>query len=246
LHEIRRVCKLVEELRSLRHAPALQHQRLAESLCDLVPARQAVALRFERFVPNDRPALTWMTWAGAATAGEESLLRRWADQGQFREDPMMRICMARQSRTYVATRREMICDQSWYGSPYYQQYLRPARFHDVMGVFFRRCEPGAANALKLRRGVDEKPFTVRERRIMQLFNAELLLLYREGCFDPSAPMLTPRQQQMLNELMSGDTVRNIASRMGISVRTAEEYVQTIYRKYQVRTRSQLMARLHRV
>jgi len=54
--------------------------------------------------------------------------------------------------------------------------------------------------------------------------------------------LTPRERQVLELLGEGLTIRQIASRLGISPRTVETHVAKLYRKLGVRTRVQAISR----
>ena len=63
---------------------------------------------------------------------------------------------------------------------------------------------------------------------------------REGA--EVAAALTPREQQVLELLSDGLTMRQIATRLGISPRTVETHVSKLYRKLGVRTRVQAVSR----
>jgi DNA-binding NarL/FixJ family response regulator len=56
--------------------------------------------------------------------------------------------------------------------------------------------------------------------------------------------LTKREQEVLAELRRGETNRQIASRLGVSISTINKHVQQVLKKLQVRTRGQALARLH--
>lgn len=51
--------------------------------------------------------------------------------------------------------------------------------------------------------------------------------------------LTPRERQVLDELLEGRTVREIAARHGLSPRTVKNYVSTLYDKLEVQDRWRL-------
>jgi DNA-binding NarL/FixJ family response regulator len=57
-----------------------------------------------------------------------------------------------------------------------------------------------------------------------------------------AAALTPRELQILDMVSSGLTMRQIATRLGISPRTVESHVAKLYRKLGVRSRVQAVAR----
>jgi DNA-binding CsgD family transcriptional regulator len=54
--------------------------------------------------------------------------------------------------------------------------------------------------------------------------------------------VTPRERQILQLLAEGLTMRQVARRLEISPRTVETHVAKLYRKLDVRTRVQAIAR----
>ena len=54
--------------------------------------------------------------------------------------------------------------------------------------------------------------------------------------------LSPRMEQTLRSLLSGDSEKQVATRMGVSPHTVHVYVKAIYRKYGVSSRGELLAR----
>jgi DNA-binding NarL/FixJ family response regulator len=54
--------------------------------------------------------------------------------------------------------------------------------------------------------------------------------------------LSPREQEILQLLVQGKTVKEAAADLGISFHTADEYIRTVYTKLQVHTRSGAVAK----
>ena len=54
--------------------------------------------------------------------------------------------------------------------------------------------------------------------------------------------LSPRMEQTLRSLLSGDSEKQVAQRLGLSPHTVHVYVKAIYRKYGVSSRGELLAR----
>lgn len=52
----------------------------------------------------------------------------------------------------------------------------------------------------------------------------------------------PRQRQVLACLLHGDSAKQVARRLGLSVHTVNEYVKALYRRFNVQSRAELMAR----
>jgi DNA-binding NarL/FixJ family response regulator len=57
----------------------------------------------------------------------------------------------------------------------------------------------------------------------------------------SLKKLSPRQRQTLEQLLRGHARKQIASNLGISVNTVNEYVRAVYRAAGVTSRAELMA-----
>ena len=54
--------------------------------------------------------------------------------------------------------------------------------------------------------------------------------------------LSPRLQQTLAALLSGDSEKQAAVRMGVSPHTVHVYVKALYRRYNVSSRAELLAK----
>ncbi len=61
----------------------------------------------------------------------------------------------------------------------------------------------------------------------------------------SLPYLTEREQQVLNCIVRGETVKELAARLGIVPSTAEGHVRNIYEKLEVSNRAGVVARVLR-
>ena len=59
--------------------------------------------------------------------------------------------------------------------------------------------------------------------------------------DPGLLTLTPRLRQTLNCLLDGDTEKQAALRLGFSRATVHEYVKTLYQRFGVASRAELLA-----
>jgi DNA-binding NarL/FixJ family response regulator len=70
---------------------------------------------------------------------------------------------------------------------------------------------------------------------------ELLARARVIAEDDDVP-LSRRQRETLRLLLGGDSAKMIASKLGLSVHTVNEYIQAIYRAKRVQSRAELMGR----
>jgi len=58
----------------------------------------------------------------------------------------------------------------------------------------------------------------------------------------TAPKLSRRQRLVLNLLCLGQSRKEIASNVGISIHTAQDYIKQVYRHFSVNSQPQLMNR----
>ena len=58
---------------------------------------------------------------------------------------------------------------------------------------------------------------------------------------PGAVALAPRLRQTLEALLNGDSEKEAALRLGLSVHTIHEYVNALYRLFGVSSRAELLA-----
>jgi DNA-binding NarL/FixJ family response regulator len=56
--------------------------------------------------------------------------------------------------------------------------------------------------------------------------------------------LSPRLRETLEQLMTGACPKDIANNLGVSVHTARQYVKTLYRRFKVSSRAELMVTLY--
>jgi DNA-binding CsgD family transcriptional regulator len=150
-------------------------------------------------------------------------------------------------KSLTRSRRQLAGDHAWYTSAAFCEYLRPSGIDDgLMSVAL--VGDGQAHAIALFRPPGERRFTARDRHLLHLFHSELapyLLTYLAppGCNPIST--LSPRLRDVLACLLEGDSEQQIAVRIGLTRDTTHQYVKAIYRRLNINTRGELMARFVR-
>ncbi|QDG51827.1 helix-turn-helix transcriptional regulator [Persicimonas caeni] len=91
----------------------------------------------------------------------------------------------------------------------------------------------------------ERPFTERDRQFLDLAFAHLTPLLRSFCqrrgLLPDQTSLTPRERDVLEFLLGPLSEKEIAHELGLSTSWLHEVVISIYRKFNVRSRAELMS-----
>lgn len=142
------------------------------------------------------------------------------------------------------TRRQMLDDRSWYSSDFVCEQLRLTGLDDFVGSM-TITNSGSTFSLGAHRLVGDAPFAGRERRLLRLCLEDVLPLLGTRLATGAAPSihaLAPRLRQTLWCLFEGDSEKQIAARLGISRHTVHEYVRRLHRLFEVRSRSELLAR----
>ena len=149
----------------------------------------------------------------------------------------------RMSPCVTRTRQQLVDDRRHYASDYHHACHRP--FGLDHGLLSRYQPPGRDwhHELALVRATGDPPFDRRECRLLHLFQLEIGPVIGAALASVETPLLSPRQRQTLEALLQGDSEKEAALRLGLSVHTVHEYVTALYRHFGVCSRAELLARL---
>jgi DNA-binding CsgD family transcriptional regulator len=241
LSDVREVFHLLGECRELELDFPNWQRHMLQGLCRLTRAQLAVGGE--------------MTWTGRdrmmvpiRCENYRAAPARWPEYDEWLKNPQIFINAAvsafhgLRERQSTRVRQQLIDDREFYRSPFFNEMMKPGGFDQ--GILSRYLlGPGRRmHEVVLNRVVGDPPFGQRECRILQLFHEELgpgversLSLFR----------LAPRLCQTLEALLEGDSEKQVALRLGLSVHTVHEYVTTLYRRFDVSSRAELMAQFLR-
>jgi DNA-binding CsgD family transcriptional regulator len=95
-----------------------------------------------------------------------------------------------------------------------------------------------------RRPGDQERFTHRDCELVHLFHSEMRWIYALDLplASPDVVSLSPRPQETLQYLLAGNSEKEIAVHLGLSLNTVHHYVKRLYRHFRVSTLSELLAR----
>ena len=138
---------------------------------------------------------------------------------------------------------DTLTPDQWHARPLYAQVYRPMGGEYQIGSLLA-VDNGLVETLAVFRA--ESDFTDRELAMVEEFARHVrvtLARLRAAAARDAQGLLTSRQRQVLAALESGATVRQAATSLGISEKTLENHLQTIYRRLGVSSRT---AALHRL
>ncbi|NOK37073.1 response regulator transcription factor [Corallococcus exercitus] len=245
--QVRALVRLVNEAHELPEGQGQRPRHLLSGMCRLLGADAGACVLERDFRPEGRGGFTAVVlegWDGAARPALEALQRMGSAC-----NPAIRSLMELTpvpGAVVTALRRELVGDRAWYGAPYVEHYLRPSQLDDSVYSIRWSEVPGAVRGIGIYRGRSERPFDEADRELLHLFHAECGALL--GVPEPAEEealgvRLTPRERQTLRLLLQGLGDKQIAARLGISRFTVNQYTKTLYRRFDVRSRTALIARL---
>lgn len=241
--DIRKLYRLVGDVRVLRETPTLQRQRMVDGLCELIGAWHGFSVHFTSFTPHQWVQATSMVPGGTPDTRTLQWFAEWGAYNRLNDDPLVDATTRMRRPVNAIRRRDLEAADMHHGSGAYRAWYEVSSIGDSLVCLHQRNSPTDVAGLALHREQNDPDFTIRDRRLVRLFMAEMLRLYRQGELAPqqNEPILSPRQQQVLQAILHGRTARQIAQQLGISRRTVEEHMQALYHAFGVANRSQLMA-----
>jgi DNA-binding CsgD family transcriptional regulator len=214
--DVRSLLRLANDLHDTPADPGARKKRLLEGLCRLLRADAGVC------------AVTHT--AAPARASDVVTVVRWGMSEADADTFAARVPPAA-GRTHPAVSADAKGSRA--GADHCLESDLP-----VAGGRLRAC------VTLLRRPPDRRPFSPRERLMLELLHSESQWLYRTDLplATPAGRSLTPRQRQTLQFLLAGHGEKQIAAQMRLSPNTVHHYVKAIHRHFRVSSRSELLAR----
>lgn len=241
---------LAEECRDLGDAPGVWRLRLATHLGRLVGAGFVTV--GDMPVRSGQPVgflsdgeYGWDN--GFPRAGFDHLQEGFAAYG-------MRLCpliepyarVRQQNDSVALSRADLVPDADWFPTQYHREYHSHTGSEHLLYCF--RDLPHVAGhwcALTLTRAAGERDFSPRQKAIVAEVNrlvAPLVGGALAGFTEPSPAELAPRVRAVLACLLEGDSDKQVAARLRLSVFTVNQYVKLIFNHFNVNSRPELLAR----
>lgn len=247
LFEIRAVFRLLQESRELavQHPePGMWQRHMLLGLCELTGARHGLTHLWRGFTPHGQVQLLGLTHAGWA---EPKVLGFWAQRmatGRHRDDPVLDRLTHVKSAVQTLTRRQIISDRDYFASPLIDSIVQMCPIRDTLVACQRLDGRGLSSGIALYRLDKDRPFSERQRSMLHLFNEELYRCQRRQRVASNQPvqLLSPRQRQVLAGLLAGDSLKQIAEKLGLSRHTVNDHVKIIHQRLAVSTRGELLAK----
>jgi DNA-binding CsgD family transcriptional regulator len=233
--------KLANRLHELPANIVVQHEFMLHELCAMTGASAGISTLIDA-PPREAANVLFLVHHGLDHAQQQWAMNRYLralDEPLSAPAPLVRLL---ESRGWEHSRRV---------NGDYDDFLRDARelcrsLNLGPGIFSALPLPPTRliSIVSLHRPLSEpRPFTLRQRRLVQLFHSEIGWTFRAHApVEPAeASRLSPRQQQTLRHLLAGESEKQIAQKLSRSPHTVHTYVKAIYRNFRVSSRGELLS-----
>lgn len=163
------------------------------------------------------------------------------DMAAIAQRPLYDALTKRQSDT--RSRRQMIDQRRWHATGSARRW-NAIGFEDFILSVYPAGESGYT-ALGLHRRLGSPYYTKRDCTLVHLLFQHSLWLHQSTgqVSDPSELIsLSPRERQVMIYLMKGDSRKQVAHKLRLSEHTVTDYLKEIYRKFNVNSRAELLAK----
>ncbi len=248
IEDARRALQLVGELRELPPSLSVRANHLINGMCQLLGAQNGLLCVMSDFRKGGDPEILH-----SVTGGDFSsvALRGFAEyvDSEIIKDPLVEATVHDCERPVVFARRQQVSDRDWYGSAHVSEFRKELTLvDDSIYSYFPLSKPGLIVGLGMNRAWEDRPFGKRELNLVNLMHDQLAWLYRQFENEDGVGLpvnnrpLSPRLQQTLARLIEGDSEKEVAGKLGLSVYTVHDYVKALYRRFGVNSRAQLIAK----
>lgn len=186
--------------------------------------------------------------AGWGSDDERGYWLRYMVEHGPAQDPIHQKIARVQGRLLTCTREQLLDDREWYESFQFNEFHKRSRVDHFINSYCQLDTPDEVTVLGVFRALGDPGFQARDRRLIHLLHHELGEMVGRRlsrCAAPSASKLPPRLRQTLERLLQGDSEKQAAAHLDISRATLHQYVTSLYRRFDVNSRGELLARFVR-
>ena len=246
--DVRALLRLLAELRELGADPSAWRAHLVMNLEALCGANVAVISELK---VNDNAGQAATNCAEAVTSLQlvdhgldASFRERFYRDLYFidhRTDDALGAIVPLYGSAFTVSRQNVIADRQWQRSVSANERFRPLGCDDFVMSMMPVAALGVISSMEVYRGAGTR-FSERERLFVDLLHEELAHDWNRVQSEESA-RLTPRQRQVLAQLVAGASEKELAYELNVSPHTVHEHIKAIHRAYGVRSRGELLARV---
>ena len=254
--DVAALLRLAGEVGELAHDVNVRRGHILDGLLALIGGCSAVCSEMDPRHAHDGGS-GWampnsITCAGGLSAAQHAMIGRYLTGHLSALDPCIPPLLRNEAPVLTIRRSDVIDDFGWFASAHYNEVRRPLGFGESLYAKFTTPD-GRHLKLSFHRESNDSPFTARDARLLHLFNENLASLYLAPSRAPAASETTPRSdahlaslplrlRPVLRRLLAGDAEKQAAQKLGLSPHTVHEYTKALYRRFNVNSRGELLAK----
>jgi DNA-binding CsgD family transcriptional regulator len=244
--DVRALLRLSAELSELPRETVTRCTHMLTGLCRIVGARWGVYVASDGVLPNGQVKVFFFSNTEMDTS-EQRVLGEFLLSGEPCDplSPKMHHQIADAPvGPLTQTREQVIDDATWYGCDHFNVVRRGCRVDDVINTKLHLPDRRTVvQSFGIHRELHDTHFGERERLLVEIFHQEVgsVMVEKISRSTPETASLPPRLKQVLATLLQGRSEKQIARVLAISQHTVHDYVKTLYRRYGVNGRTELLA-----
>lgn len=246
--DLRALLRLINALHEMPPDPLIRKQFLLKELCALSRAKVGICAITHLAQPLRSLSPVPVVYTGVRGEAEAGILQRYYQTGEP-SDPfragMIKLMVKKGPCLRTFSQDQIVSSTVWRKCEYVEQVRRPAGLgHCICSMLPLSGTKLVGELVLSRASSDRRPFSDRERNLLDVFHGEAAWIYQADVpfGSPDILSLTPRQRQTLQYLLAGHSEKQIASMLKLSRNTVHHYVKALHRHFKVSSRSELLAR----
>ena len=242
--DVRCIVRLIGEVVVLRGGHAEKKRHLMDGLCKLIDA-QAWAWGLSCQRDPTKPQVYVSFVKGGLTEEAFAKILQAVEHPEMIPLASKFFTELKEKKTHLTRNRAQIVDPAKMAAA--AGALKAWQEANIGSVIMshRPLDDACSSALAIYRHYGRPEFTARESRIAHIVLTEVAWLHEQGWPEDRGvdiPVLSRRQRLTLNLLTLGQSHKEIASHMKISLHTAQGYIKSTYRHFGVHSQAELMSR----
>jgi len=241
LADVRNAFRVIGECRELRGAGQEWEAHAFAGFARLVGARGSNGGHIEWHRPAGVVRFLRSVVTGF-TVAELTVFAQFMKSRDPKGDPIFARLGKCAARLVTRTRQQLLSDAAWYRSVSFNDYRRVVGVDHCIYSLHVLAAGGRSSLMGFHRPLGDRPFSPRDGALLSLFHEEIgPMIGAAGSGGTDLNRLSPRLQQTLACLLDGDSEKQVAMRLNLSLPTVHQYVMTLYRMFGVASRAELLA-----
>ncbi len=250
LRDVRKVYRLLGECIEMGSDSTAWRAHLLQGLSNIIGARVGLYMHLHQPLQSDE-RLEDVVASGFLDTDQQALWQHYQEEQAQKDDPYHLSYFDNHHRPLrTRTLNEVVEARLWKRSRHYNDYIRACNLKDRITTSFRLgCENDSPlQTMVFHRDVVDGDFALSAKYLIKLSHHEMagmlgkqLVIPGSRCDTGSLPR---RMGQVLEQLLNGESEKQIATSLGISHHTVNHHVQRVYQHFGVNSRAKLIALLN--